>query len=243
MKNVLANIRVVLVNTTHPGNIGAVARAMKTMGLYRLYLCQPRQFPDETADVMASGASDVLRTAIVCQSLDDALANCVFTVGTSARMRRLQWPLLNPRECAKQIVTEAHSHDVALVFGRESSGLTNDELDKCHFLVNIPANPEYCSLNLAAAVQVLCYEIRMCLESLQPIVSEKSEERLATQAEFESYLQHFYKVMQDTGFLNDAHPGSLRRRVRRIFSKARMTATEVNILRGFLSVIKTYSEH
>lgn len=233
-----SNIRVVLVDTSHPGNIGAVARAMKTMGLSRLYLCQPHLFPHEMASTMASGADDVLDQAIVCGNLDEALSDCTFVVGASARLRRLQWPQLNPRECAFQIRQEAQQHEVAIIFGRESSGLTNDELDKCHYLVNIPANPEYSSLNLAAAVQILCYELRMCLESGASEITTSDDEQPAQHEVFESYMQHLYQVMLSVGFLKTSHLESLQRRVRRVFGRARLTATEINILRGFLSAIE-----
>ena len=155
----LANIRIVLVNTSHPGNIGACARAMKTMGLSALTLVQPKIFPSAEAIARAAGAEDILDNASVCDSLGQALSGCVLVIGSSARARTIEWPLLIPRECASRLVQEAAHAPVALVFGREHSGLSNEELDRCHFLTRIPANPAFASLNIASAVQVFAYEI------------------------------------------------------------------------------------
>ena len=161
-------MRIVLVNTTHPGNIGAAARAMKNMGLSRLYLVAPKTYPAERALWRAANAADVLRRAIVVDTLEQAVADCGLVIGASARERRIPWPLLTPRECGDRCYGEAATHLVALVFGREDRGLTNDELHQCHYHVHIPANPDYSSLNLAAAVQVITYELRMsCLTAAQ----------------------------------------------------------------------------
>ncbi|MBV8801935.1 MAG: RNA methyltransferase, partial [Gammaproteobacteria bacterium] len=157
----LDNIRIVLVNPSHPGNIGATARAMKTMGLKKLYLVNPRLFPHTNANEMASGALDVLGQAVVVDELDEALTDCELVVGTSARERAIPWPQLLPRELADLARIEAQKTTIAIVFGREQSGLTNDELDRCHFHLIIPSNPDYSSLNLAAAVQVVAYELRV----------------------------------------------------------------------------------
>jgi tRNA (cytidine32/uridine32-2'-O)-methyltransferase len=154
-------IRIVLVNTSHPGNIGGAARAMKNMGLAELYLVEPREYPAPRAVWRAAGASDVLANAKIVGSVDEAIKDCGLVIGTSARERRIPWPLINPRECGEKIWQEAKSHQVALLFGREDRGLTNSELQKCHYHMHIPSNPDYSSLNLAASVQVLCYEIRM----------------------------------------------------------------------------------
>ena len=150
-----ANIRIVLVNTSHPGNIGGAARAMKNMGLSRLYLVAPQEYPSDKAVWRSAGATDVLDDAVVVETLDEAIAGCSLVVGTSARERRIPWPLLDPRQCGESVWAEAGSHEVAIVFGREDRGLTNDELQKCHYHVAIPANPDYSSLNLAMAVQIL----------------------------------------------------------------------------------------
>ena len=154
-------IRIVLVNTSHPGNIGGAARAMKNMGLAELYLVEPREYPAPRAVWRAAGASDVLANAKIVGSVDEAIKDCGLVIGTSARERRIPWPLINPRECGEKIWQEAKSHQVALLFGREDRGLTNSELQKCHYHMHIPSNPDYSSLNIAASVQVLCYEIRM----------------------------------------------------------------------------------
>jgi tRNA (cytidine32/uridine32-2'-O)-methyltransferase len=156
-----SNIRIVLVNTSHPGNIGGAARAMKNMGLERLYLVEPKEYPSDKAVWRSAGAVDVLENAVVVETLDEAIKGCGLVVGTSARERRIPWPLLNPRECGESVWTESEQHEVAVVFGREDRGLTNEELHKCNYHVHIPANPDYSSLNLATAVQVICYEIRM----------------------------------------------------------------------------------
>ena len=155
------NIRIVLVNTSHPGNIGGAARALKNMGLSRLYLVAPKEFPADKAVWRAAGAQDVLENAVVVDTLDEAIGDCGLVVGTSARGRRIPWPIVNPRECGERTWSEAKQHEVAVIFGREDRGLTNDELHKCNYHVHIPSNEEYSSLNLAAAVQVVAYEIRM----------------------------------------------------------------------------------
>ena len=156
-----AKIRMILVNTSHPGNIGGAARAMKNMGLTELYLVQPKEYPAPRAVWRAAGARDVLANARIVESVDEAIKGCGLVVGTSARERRIPWPLINPRECGMKIWQESEHHDIGLLFGREDRGLTNSELQKCHYHVHIPSNPEYSSLNLATAVQVLAYEIRM----------------------------------------------------------------------------------
>ncbi|MCL5801027.1 MAG: RNA methyltransferase, partial [Gammaproteobacteria bacterium] len=157
----LSNIRIVLVNTSHPGNIGACARAMKTMNLSSLNLVQPKVFPSAEATARASGAADVLAGAQVFETLDAALAGCVLVIGASSRQRTIVWPELTPRECARQVIVQCDRAPVALVFGREHSGLTNSELERCNALVRIPSNPDFSSLNIAAAVQILAYEIML----------------------------------------------------------------------------------
>ena len=159
----LDNIRIVLVNTSHPGNIGGVARAMKNMGLSRLYLVQPRAFPHKEAEWRAASALDLLEQAVVTQTLDEAIGDCQFVVGTSARERRIPWPLLDPRMCAKRAAQISPREQVAVLFGREDRGLTNDELKVCNLHLNIPTSEDYSSLNLAMAVQIVCYEFRMLL--------------------------------------------------------------------------------
>ncbi|HEX7026088.1 MAG TPA: RNA methyltransferase [Gammaproteobacteria bacterium] len=237
MFEALENIRVVLVNTSHPGNIGAAARAMKTMGLTRLYLVEPLQYPCAEATARASGADDVLAGAVVCGSLTEAVGDCRLVIGTSARERRLEWPLLLPDEAAGQLVREASRGEVALVFGRERFGLTNEELDACHFLVNIPANPDYSSLNLAAAVQVLCYELRRNCGRPRTAVQPVTEEDLPAMAEeVEGFYAHLEETLCHIGLMTAEEPKtSLLRRLRRLYQRTRLTRTEVNILRGILT--------
>ncbi len=235
----LRNIRFVLVGTTHPGNIGAAARAMKTMGLGELYLVAPRRFPHAEASARASGADDVLASARVCPDLDRALADCRLVFGTSARLRSLGWPQLDPRECAQRIKDEAAYGSVAVVFGREHSGLSNAEMDRCHFLVHIPCDPQFSSLNLGAAVQVLSYEIRWACVSDRPAAAKTREEAgnraLATAAEMQDFYAHLEQALVDLGFLNPTYPRKLMRQLRRLFNRARPDQVELNILRGILS--------
>jgi len=228
------NIRIVLVNTTHPGNIGAAARAMKNMSLTRLYLVEPKGFPCAEASARASGADDVLADAVVCDSLEQALDGCHFVVGASARSRSISWPVENPRQMAARVMQESQQGDVALVFGRENSGLTNDELEKCHYLVHIPTNPDYSSLNLAAAVQVLAYELMLCSPEKNSQL-EDEERDLASADEMESFFDHLQRTLVELEFLDANHPRKLMRRLRRFFNRARPDKTEMNILRGVLS--------
>lgn len=234
----LARIRFVLVEPSHPGNIGAAARAMKTMGLARLSLIRPHQYPNAEATARASGADDVLAQAQVCEGLEEALAGCRLVLGTSARPRNLEWPTLTPRECAARVAQEQISGgEVAVLFGRERSGLTNAELERCHFRVHIPSNPEYSSLNLAAAVQILAYEMAL----VQPVggaVAEPPEEEgeaVADPVEVERLFEHFQAALVDIDFLNPDNPRQLMRRLRRLFGRTRLLITEVNILRGILT--------
>ncbi|ALP53631.1 hypothetical protein Tel_11085 [Candidatus Tenderia electrophaga] len=229
-----SNIRIVLVNTTHPGNIGAAARAMKNMGLTRLYLVQPQGFPCAEATARASGADDLLAHAVVCDSLEQALAGCRFVVGTSARSRRISWPVENPRQCAARMLQECEQGEVALVFGREHSGLSNAELETCHYLVHIPGNPDFSSLNLAAAVQVLSYELMMA-HTEQDAGPGEDRRDLAPADEMESFFGHLEQTLVELEFLDANQPRKLMRRLRRLFNRARLDKTEVNILRGVFS--------
>jgi tRNA (cytidine32/uridine32-2'-O)-methyltransferase len=233
----LPNIRVVLVNTSHPGNIGGAARAMKNMGLSRLVLVQPKDFPSPEAEARASGASDILANALVVDSLEQALVDCSLVLGTSARERSIPWPLIDPRECGQKVVAEARlGQQIALVFGREHAGLTNEELQRCHFHVHIPSDPGFSSLNLAAAVQVLAYEERMAWlagEVASPALEKP--EPLATSDEMERFYGHLEQTMVDIGFLDPAKPKHLMARLRRLFSRSSMEHTEMSILRGILT--------
>ncbi|MDM5134134.1 tRNA (cytosine(32)/uridine(32)-2'-O)-methyltransferase TrmJ [Aeromonas salmonicida] len=233
----LDQIRIVLVNTSHTGNMGSAARAMKTMGLTRLVLVDPQTLPDDSAHALAAGASDVLANARIVSTLDEAIADCGLVIGTSARSRTLSWPMLDPREAGEKAVGEGMKHPVALVFGRERTGLTNDELQKCHYHVAIPANPEYSSLNLAMAVQTICYEVRMCwLQDQTPEVESEADYPSAHQ--LEGFYQHLEQTLLKTGFIADDHPGQVMSKLRRLFNRARPEAIELNILRGILTSIQ-----
>ena len=233
-----AKIRIVLVNTSHPGNIGGAARAMKNMGLAELYLVEPREYPAPRAVWRAAGARDVLANAKIVGSVDEAIKDCGLVIGTSARERRIPWPLINPRECGDKIWQEAKSHQVALLFGREDRGLTNSELQKCHYHVHIPSNPDYSSLNLATAVQVLSYEIRMAsLARKDGKLPEMNEwdQPLATADELELFHAHLATTMADLKFYDPDNPKQLLTRMRRLFNRTRMDKMEVSMLRGQLS--------
>ncbi|MFZ5593408.1 MAG: tRNA (cytosine(32)/uridine(32)-2'-O)-methyltransferase TrmJ [Pseudomonadota bacterium] len=230
----LSRIRVVLVGTTHPGNIGAAARAMKTMCLSRLHLVSPEKYPCAEATARASGADDVLAQAQVHDSLDAALAGCSLVFGASARRRTIQWPEVDPRECAALALAESATGEVALVFGREHSGLTNAELERCHYLLHIPSNPDYSSLNLAAAVQVIAYEVMMAGGRPAAPAAEESPDRV-TAAEMEKFYEHLQQTLFDIAFLDPANPRQLMRRLRRLFNRIQLDRNEYNILRGILT--------
>jgi tRNA/rRNA methyltransferase/tRNA (cytidine32/uridine32-2'-O)-methyltransferase len=267
----LSTIKIVLVETTHPGNIGAVARAMKNMKMHNLCLVAPKIFPSADATSRASGADDVLARAVVCSTLQEAIADCQLVVGASARGRTISWPELTPRECAEKIFTHepGNRHDcsqqssgihivpgdsrgcsrqsygihtvpgdkVAIVFGRENSGLKNHELDLCHFLLRIPCNSEYSSLNIAAAVQVVCYELFVAsgLPAQEKIlVGDKDEDPLATAMQMESFYAHLAETLTNIGFMHPAKSKSIMRRLRRIYNRVQMNTKELDILRGIL---------
>lgn len=233
-------IRIVLVNTTQPGNIGGAARAMMNMGLSRLYLVQPEVFPSDRAVWRAAGAKSLLNSAVVVDRFEDAISDCHFVVGTSARERRIPWPLVDPRLCAEKVIGEAAAgREIALVFGREHSGLTNDELQKCHAHVHIPSNPEYSSLNLCAAVQVIAYELRMAIlaEKGDLPLREEWDEPLADSADVDRMIQHLERTMTSTGFHDPENPRQTMTRLRRLFNRIRPDTSETSILRGFLSSV------
>lgn len=231
----LENIKIVLVNTSHTGNIGSAARAMKTMGLSQLVLVDPVELPDGKASAMAAGAGDVLSNAQVVETLQEAIADCGLVVGTSARSRTLSWPMLNPRECAEKMISELSNYQVALVFGRENSGLTNEELQMCHYHVNIPANPDYSSLNLAAAVQTLAYELRVAYLATESF--PEPEQVYPLSEDLERFYVHLEKTLGETGFIIPQHPGIVMTKLRRLFNRARPESQELNILRGILTSI------
>jgi len=232
------NIRIVLVNTSHPGNIGAAARAMKNMGLSELVLVEPANFPHADATARASGADDILQRARVCSSLTEAIEGCALVFGASARLRSLPWPIVEPRQMAAQVVAEASQAPVSIVFGREHSGLTNAELETCNALVHIPCNASFSSLNIAAAVQVLCYEVNMASGTELPETADDSE--IATSDELERFHEHLQETLVEIDFLDPEKPRLLMRRLRRLFNRARLEQTEVNILRGILTATQKF---
>ena len=235
---VYENIRIVLVNTSHPGNIGGVARAMKNMGLHDLVLVDPiAEFPSGKARARASGALDVLQTTRVVATLDEAIADCTLVGGASARLRAIPWPLLTARECAEKVAAESLTQQTALIFGRENAGLTNEELERCNLLVHIPANPEYSSLNIAAAVQVLSYEIHMAHLAMagQARIRVENDYPRVTASDLEGLYQHFETALAAIDFYDPDNPRMLMRRLRRLFNRAELDRMELNILRGMLS--------
>jgi tRNA/rRNA methyltransferase len=231
----LANIRVVLSHTSHPGNIGSAARAMKTMGLSQLCLVAPRHFPHPEADALSAGAVDVLQTAQVHATLEDALASCVTAVGLTRRRRDLSHEPLDAREAAAKLIAIAQTQPVALVFGNETSGLSNEELGRCQMLVTLPANPAYPSLNLAAAVQVMAYELRMA--ALGAVPADTAPRDLAPLEDIEFFFARLEETLIDIGFLDPAHPKRLMPRLRRLFSRTQLEKEELSILMGMLKQI------
>ncbi len=232
----LGNIRIVMVETTLAANIGSAARAMKTMGLSDLVLVKPKSVHTEEAYARASGAIDIMDNLKVVDSLSEAVSDCGFVMGSSARIRGLPWPLINPREAAEEAVLKGPDKPVALVFGRESSGLSNEELAQCHRHVHIPANPEYSSLNVASAIQILAYECRMAALGASAF-EDKNEQREAPIADHESmegFIQHLQQTLVDIQFLDPNNPKLLMTRLRRLYLRAELDQTEINILRGIL---------
>jgi len=239
------DVRMVLVNPSHPGNIGGAARAMKTMAVNQLVLVSPRNYPDPRAVWRAAGARDLLESAIIVETLDDALADCDLIVGTSARDRRIPWPLVDAHECAKKIYEEPQSSKIAILFGREDRGLKNDELNRCHLHVHVPTSDAYSSLNLAMAVQILSYELRM--RSLQvddsqpnPVAdtTDQWDEPFASGADVERFHEHLAETLVDIDFFDPDQPKQLLTRLRRLFVRVRLDRMEINILRGILSAVQ-----
>ena len=239
-------VRFVMVNTTQPGNIGAMARAMKNMCLFELYLVNPKDFPDLTGHARArsSGANDVMDGAIIVDSLEAALKDCVLVVGASARLRSIPWPVISPRQMGEQVVEAAQTAPVAVVFGNEANGLSNEELEQCNALVHIPANPDYSSLNIAAAGQILAYEIYVASQQEKAIEKDVvyDEQEPANTNELNSMYEHFETALTEIGFLDPKAPRLLMRRLRRLFNRARPDRMEVNILRGILSAAQGNKE-
>lgn len=236
----LDRVRIVLVNTSHPGNIGAAARAMKNMGLSRLYLVAPKSYPDPQALYRAASALDVLDQAIVCEALEEAIEDCHLVVGTSARDRSIPWPVMPVREAAQAAAREPSDHQVAVLFGREDRGLTNEELQSCHFHLQIPTNPEYSSLNLGAAVQVVSYELRMAALAQEPAQPNwdwgtEWDVPAASNEDMQRYFAHLEETLVAIGVINPKNPRQLLTRLKRLYMRSRPDQVEVNLLRGILT--------
>lgn len=235
--DILAHIRVVLVRTFHPGNIGSAARAMKTMGLSQLVLVQPVDFPSAPAETMAAGATDLLGSATVVDSVFDAVSDCSMVAACSARSRGYDLPGLDPRGCASELSRAAAGGQVALMFGPERHGLSNEDLRHATHRVSIDANPDYPSLNLAAAVQVLSHELRQAC-ALAPTEAAATSRQLPSAASLEHYFERLQRVYSATGFVNHAHPGELQRRLRHLYARAEIDQQELNILQGMLGSVE-----
>jgi len=247
-----ANIRIVLVETSHPGNIGAVARAMKNMCLQSLYLVRPKQYPDSHAMARSSGAIDVLNNAVVCDSLSEALSDCRLVIAASARSRSIPWPTTTAPEAAQKLINSGMQAPVALVFGREDRGLNNEELDLCNFMVQLPANPEFSSLNIAAAVQVFSYEVRKTFLAGQALQQPSSslasqsteldmEDRPASSINLKRLFDHLETTLVQVDFMPAHRTRTLMRKLMRFFHKSQVTEEEVSIFRGILTELQRLS--
>ena len=236
--NLLDSVKVVLVGTTHPGNIGATARAMKNMGILDLALVEPKEFPSDVATFRSKAAKDILEKASVHTSLEEAISECELVVGTSARGRTVPWPVLNPREAAEEMHKSSLNGKVAIVFGREDRGLTNEELGLCNFHVHIPSDPEYSSLNLSQAVQILAYEIRLSYLQDRHVNKEYWDVELANNEQTERLINHMDELMQEVDFYDVENPRKLLVRVRRFFKRSKIDVMEANIFRGLFATIQ-----
>lgn len=241
--SLLSNIKIVLVETSHGGNIGGVARAMKNMSLSQLRLVRPLNFPSADATARASGADDVLANASVYADLESAISDCQLVIGSSARPRTISWPELSARECAQKCILENSGVNAAILFGRENSGLKNHELDLCHFLLRIPCNASYSSLNLAAAVQVVCYELFVATGEKQELnIGDKDKQPLATHKQMELFYEHLQQTLADIGFLHPDKSRSMMRRLRRIYNRTQLDTKEVDILRGIFRFSQNHNK-
>lgn len=240
----LAKIKIVLIETSHPGNIGAVARAMKNMGLSQLVLVNPKEYPSQVASARASSAADILNAAQVFNTLEEAVADCQVVVGASARLRKVSWPQMDVRETAAKAmqVTDAQDGKMAILFGREDSGLSNVEMDKCHYLAHIPSNPDYSSLNIAAAVQVFAYELLMAANLKAEVDLQGYKHALATAEQLEGFYTHLQQGLIDIAFLETNKNARFMRRMRRLFNRAQLDVREVDILRGILTAAQRQTQ-
>lgn len=247
----LDRIRIVMINTSDSGNIGAAARAMKTMGVSDLCLVAPAEFPTAKATARATGAADLLYKATVVDTLDEAIGDCQMVIGTSARMRTIPWPLMTPREVTELVKNEPAGADIAIVFGREDAGLTNEELRRCHYHVSIPGNEAFSVLNVASAVQVICYEMRLAALELEtaedkpdatrPVMSMQFadwDEPIVSAEDMERFMKHFEETLLDIRFFDPSNPKQLMTRARRLFMRTRMDRLEMNLMRGVLSTMQ-----
>ena len=231
----MSDVRIVLVEPSHPGNIGGAARAMKTMGLSDLVVVNPKRYPDPQADWRAAGALDVLDAARVVEDVDAAIEDCHWVVGTSTRSRKIPWPIAYPKEIAAQIAEQPGDARIAILFGREDNGLSNEELRRCHYHLQIPASPDYPSLNLAMAVQVVAYELYQAFAEVTPMAGW--DRSLATAGEVEALFEHVQQTLEQAGFLDVDNPGQTMTRLRRLLLRVQMDETEVQILRGVFKAL------
>ena len=235
-------ISIVLVNTSHPGNIGAAARGMKNMGLKKLVLVDPEEFPSGSAGARSASAVDVVENAVVVDSLKNAISGCGLVIGASARSRKIPWPMLDPSGCAEKVLKEHHANKVALVFGREDSGLNNEELQLCHYHVQIPSNPECSSLNLATAVMVISYEIAKLRTVMNQIAVPEEDDfwdqPKSTIDDLERFYEHLERVLIAVRFHDPENPRQLMQRIRRLFGRIRIDEMEMSVLRGILSNVE-----
>ena len=233
----LNSVKIVLVGTTHPGNIGAAARAMKNMGFRNLSLVKPKEFPSDVATYRSKASKDILENALIFNNLQEAVVDCELVIGTSARDRKVPWPILSPKESAEEVSKSLKTHKIAIVFGREDRGLTNEELGLCNYHVHIPTDPEYSSLNLSQAVQILVYEIRMAVLS-DDENQDYWDVELANNNQTEMLIQHMDELMQEVEFYDVDNPRKLLLRVRRFFKRSRIDVMETNIFRGLFATIQ-----
>ncbi|MBR7888579.1 tRNA (cytosine(32)/uridine(32)-2'-O)-methyltransferase TrmJ [Marinomonas sp. A79] len=237
----LSNIRIVLINTFHPGNVGAIARAMKNMGLTNLYLVDPNDYPSDEATSRAAGAVDLLENATIVPTLEEAISDCSLVIGTSARHRTFQLPIMNARECAESVIPEAVHHNVAIVFGRETTGLLNEEIAQCHRQVYIDANDEYPVLNISQAVQIVAYEIWMANQH-KDFPAKNSSQQDSLEYPHKKDMDLFYRHLEDTlygiNFIVRNHPGKVLDKLQRFFNRSRPEKQELGILRGVLAAVQ-----
>ena len=243
MTQLLDQLCIVMIQTSHPGNIGSAARAMKTMGIHDLRLVNPTRFHSPETKALASGADDILENARLCSTLQEALADCHYVIGTSARNERsLRWPQMDARECGQWVAEHLPKQKIALVFGRERTGLTNDELEHCQALVHIPMAFDFFSLNIAAAIQIICYECMMAVRQTAKPCEEANanelDEEPATAAAMESFFTHLESTLVEVEYLDPENPRLLMRRLRRLYGRITPTQSEVNILRGMLAAFQ-----